>query len=148
MTKPHFFQQVPHVVTETEARKDIAWYRSGDNNYNDIDEIELQKDMNFNEYWSRTVHREKSKEPMPTNGKAHWSHSRGARRSGVANGFKLASNKLHCVVNCTAISKPERRGVHHHLGFTIKQLPIGGQFSTILATRSKHRVLLKIHMKR
>lgn len=61
MTKQHLFQQVPHVVTETEARKDIAWYRSGDNNYNDIDEIELQKDMNFNEYWCQTVHREKSK---------------------------------------------------------------------------------------
>lgn len=77
MTKQHFFQQVPHVVAETEARKDIAWYRSGDNNYNDIDETELQKDMNFNEYWSRTVHCEKFKEPMPTNGKAYWSHSRG-----------------------------------------------------------------------
>ncbi|OJD26847.1 hypothetical protein ACJ73_01768 [Blastomyces percursus] len=69
MAKQPFSKQTPHIVTETESRKDFSWYRSvdDDDDDSDIDATDLQKDMDFYKYWFRAMG-ERVREPRYTPG--------------------------------------------------------------------------------
>lgn len=53
MARQPFAERTPHVLTETESRKDISWYRDGDkDDDSDIDAIDVQQNTDFDDYWS------------------------------------------------------------------------------------------------